>query len=99
MQPKGQPPDCGRPPARRLTLRPVVAPVAFPFLAIGVAGFVIADRNFTFPAQDPDQMPEAMALDNASKQPWLDFSGPLLLVGGLGVLLIPFAFRLRGVPQ
>ena len=99
MPPERHPLVYGRLSARRLALRPIVAPVAILFLVVGAAGLAIAGRNFTFPAQDADQMPAAMALDNDLKQPWLDFSGPLLLVGVLGVLLIPFSFRLRPVSR
>jgi hypothetical protein len=76
-----------------VALRPTVATIAFLCLAIGVAGLLIADKNFTFLAQDSDKMPPAMALDYALKQPWLDFSGRLLLIGLIGIFLFPFSFR------
>lgn len=68
-------------------------------LTTGVVGLVIAGRNFTFLAQDADLMPATMALDQATKQPWLDFGCSMLPIGVAGLILLPFCFRLKTVPR
>ena len=91
--------DYGTTTRRRLGLRPAVAIIAIICISLGITGLVVAQRNFTFPAQDSDQMPPVLALDRDLKQPWLDFSGSLLLIGVAGLVLSPFAFRLKTVAR
>ncbi len=90
--------DYGRPQRRRLALRPAVAIIAGICLAIGVAGFVMAGRNFTMPGPDDDLKPATMAEEDAQKQAWLDYSESLFAVGFVGLLLLPFSFRLKQAP-
>jgi len=76
--------------------RPLQLAVGLLFVAIGITGVVIAARNFTFPAQDAESLPAAMAEENARRQPWLDFSFYYLMpLGPMGLiaLIVWFAWR------
>jgi hypothetical protein len=83
---------CGR----IISFRPILLTFGLLFVAIGIAGVIIAARNFTFPAQAPDLMPPDMANEMDRRQPWLDFSFYYLTPFGLvGVIILPFSVRVK----